>query len=139
MTLVTRLAGPLCLLLLGCSTECALDDDMHLFAGDGATDCGTADASHDRVEVDQCATDAFEAGKAFMARYAETGQSSKLVTAVAGNTAGKVKVFRWTDSPSAVTDVQSCDGPSVRMATADDPSVLPISCESLGLAQRVCG
>ena len=138
MTLVTRLAGPLCLLLLGCSTECALDDDMHLFAGDGATDCGTADASHDRVEVDQCATDAFEAGKAFMARYAETGQSSKLVTAVAGNTAGKVKVFRWTDSPSAVTDVQSCEEPSLNLETSQDPEALPINCTSLGLPQRIC-
>jgi hypothetical protein len=140
-----RLLGSSCCLLLGCSSECTLDDDIHLFAGDGAIDCGTADESHDRAEVDQCATDAFGAGTAFIARYASQGTDSKLVTAVASNTAGKLKIFRWDSAPcggsscSAVTDVQSCEGPSVSMQTSADPSALPIDCESLGLAQRICG
>jgi hypothetical protein len=118
---------------------------MRLFAGDGAIDCGTADATHDRAAVDQCATEAFGAGKAFIARYAAQGTDSKLITAVASNTAGKLKIFRWDSAPcggsscSPVTDVQSCEGPSVSMETSADPSALPISCESLGLAQRICG
>ncbi len=133
-------------LALGCSSDCALDDDIRLFAGDGAVDCGTADATHDRSDVDKCAVDTFAAGTAFIARYQQQGTDSKLLTAVAMNTSGVVKVFRWVSSPcgggsscSPVTDVQSCDGPSVATQTSDDPSALPILCDSLGLAQRVCG
>ena len=134
------------LLLLGCSRhDCVLDDDLRLFAGDGALDCGTADATHDRADIDKCATDAFDAGKPFIARYSRLGIDSKIVDAVASNTDGKVKVFRWDSAPcggdacSAVTDVQSCDGPTPNMDTSSDASALPISCASLGTPQRICG
>ena len=139
------LVGCLALALLGCSNDCALDDDMRLFAGDAALDCGTADESHPREDVDACAGGAFEDGQAFIARYQQQGKDSRLVTAVAMNTAGKVKVFRWDSSPcgggscSPVTDVQACEGPSLEMSTSADENALPIACSSLGLAQRVCG
>ncbi len=140
------LLGLLAVLSLGCSSACTLDDDIRLFAGDGAVDCGRADPMHDRREVDQCATDAFEAERAFIARYEQQGDDSKLATAVAMNTIGKVKVFRWDGSPcgggsscSPVTDVQSCEGPTVAAQSSDDPTALPITCDSLGLAQRTCG
>jgi hypothetical protein len=135
----------LSLSLLGCSNDCALDDDMRLFAGDAALDCGTADESHPRADVDACAAGAFEDGEAFIARYRQQGEDSRLVTAVAMNTDGKVKVFRWDSSPcgggscSPVTDVQACEGPSLEMSTSADENALPIACSSLGLAQRVCG
>ncbi len=35
---------------LACSHDCALDDDLRLFAGDTALDCGTA--TDDRTDVD---------------------------------------------------------------------------------------
>jgi hypothetical protein len=142
-TWLTCLAG---LALFGCSSDCELDDDLRLFAGDAALDCGTADDTHARADVDTCATNAFNAGTAFSARYQQQGTDSKLETAVAMNSAGKVKVFRWDSSPcgggsscSPVTDVQSCEGPTAALATSEDPNALPISCSSLGLAQRVCG
>lgn len=135
----------LSLSLLGCSSDCALDDDMRLFAGDAALDCGTADETHPRQDIDACAIGAFEDGEAFIARYRQQGKDSRLVTAVAMNTDGKVKVFRWDSSPcgggscSPVTDVQACEGPSPEMSTSADENALPIACSSLGLAQRVCG
>lgn len=140
--LLRGLAG---LVALGCSSDCELDDDIRLFAGEEAVDCGSADADHDRLEVDDCVADAFDHGSAFIARYQQQGEDSKLVTAVAMNTAGKVKVFRWDSSPcgggscSPVTDVQSCEGPALETQTHEDPNTLPITCASLGLAQRVCG
>ena len=140
------LLGVVGLLSLGCSDDCELDDDLRLFAGDSAVDCGTADATHDRGEIDQCAVDAFEAGTAFIARYQQQGEDSKLSTAVAMNTAGRVKVFRWDSSPcgggsscTPVTDVQACEGPAVAAESAEDPNALPLTCTSLGLAQRICG
>ena len=145
MKRVLGLVGFVALATLGCSNDCALDDDMRLFAGDAALDCGTADESHPREDVDACAGGAFEDGQAFIARYQQQGKDSRLVTAVAMNTAGKVKVFRWDSSPcgggscSPVTDVQACEGPSLEMSTSADENALPIACSSLGLAQRVCG
>lgn len=134
------------LALFGCSNDCDVDESTRLFAGDSAVDCGTADAAHDRGKIDECATTAFAAGTAFIARYQQQGTDSKLLTAVAMNTDGKVKVFRWDSSPcgggsscSPVTDVQSCEGPTVATQTSDDPNALPILCDSLGLAERVCG
>lgn len=140
-----RAASLLSLALLGCSSECDLDDDMRRFAGDAALDCGTANEAEGRADVDTCATDAFDAGSAFIARYQRQGTDSKLLIAVAMNSAGQVKIFRWDSSPcggssscSPVTDVQACEAPVVAQATSEDPSALPISCGSLGLAQRVC-
>ena len=145
MKRVLGLVGLAGLVLLGCSNDCELDDDMRLFAGDAALDCGTADESHPRSDVDECVTGAFEDGDAFIARYRQQGEDSRLVTAVAMNSAGKVKVFRWDSSPcgggscSPVTDVQACEDPSLEMSTSADENALPIACTSLGLAQRVCG
>jgi hypothetical protein len=145
MKRVLGLVGFVALATLGCSNDCALDDDMRLFAGDAALDCGTADETHPREDVDACASGAFEDGRAFIARYQQQGEDSRLVTAVAMNTAGIVKVFRWDSSPcgggscSPVTDVQACEGPSLEMSTSADENALPIACSSLGLAQRVCG
>ncbi len=146
---MTRAAWLLCvvgLLACGCSSDCDLDDDVRLFAGDAAVDCGTADATHDRRDIDQCLLDAFDAGTAFIARYRQQGEDSKLETALAMNTEGKVKIFRWDSSPcgdgsscSPVTDVQSCEGPTVAAQSSDDPNALPLACASLGLAQRTCG
>jgi len=140
-----RGAGLLSLALLGCSSECDLDDDIRRFAGDAALDCGTANATLDRADVDTCATSAFEDGSAFIARYQQQGIDSKLLTAVAMNSAGQVKIFRWDSSPcgggsscSPVTDVQACQGPAVELASSEDPNALPLSCSSLGLAQRIC-
>lgn len=135
-----------CAAALACSSgECELEDDLRLFAGDGAIDCGTADAAHDRTGVDQCAGDAFEAGEAFFARYERTGTDSKLLQAVAMNSVGVVKVFLWDSSPCGggdscdpATDVQTCEEPSLRLESSEEPS-LPFDCESYGLAQRVCG
>lgn len=130
--------------LLGCSSDCDLNDDLRLFAGDGAIDCGTAGTESDRAAVDECAVDAFEQGSAFIARYQQTGTDSRLITALASNTEGKLKIFRWDSAPCGgpgcdpVTDVQSCDEPSLALETSEDPSVLPISCGSLGLAERIC-
>lgn len=145
-----RLLGLASFLALGCSRhDCALDDDLRLFAGDGAIDCGTAGGGQDRADVDKCSTDAFAAGKAFMARYSRQGVDSKIVDAVASNTDGKVKIFRWDSAPcggdacSAVTDVQSCDGPTQNMdtsaSTSTTGSTLPINCDSLGTPERICG
>lgn len=128
---------------LGCSHDCALDDDLRLFAGDAALDCGTA--TDDPTDVDACATGAFADGTAFIARYQQQGDDSKLLTAVAMNSAGTVKVFRWDSSPcgggscSPVTDVQTCEGPALATMTSENVNALPIECEALGLAQRTCG
>jgi hypothetical protein len=54
----------LCFAALGCSSgDCDLVDDLRLFAGDAAIDCGTAASDEQREGVDQCALDAFKAGK----------------------------------------------------------------------------
>ena len=140
-----RSAGLLGLALLGCSSQCDLDDDVRRFAGDAALDCGTANETQGRADVDTCAISAFDDGSAFIARYQQRGIDSKLLTAVAMNSAGQVKIFRWDSSPcgggsscSPVTDVQACEGPAVELATSEDPNALPLSCSSLGLAQRIC-
>jgi hypothetical protein len=145
MNRTLRWLGLLGLAALGCSNgDCDLNDDTRQFAGDTALDCGTADAD-DRADVDACVVGAFEARTAFVARYKQQGEDSVLVTAVAMNTAGKVQIFRWDGSPCGggdcrpTTDVQACEGASVKPMTSDDPNILPIACESLGLAQRVCG
>lgn len=128
---------------LGCSSECELNDDLRLFAGESAVDCGTADAKHERAAIDQCATDSFKAQTAFMARYDRSGDHP-LVLAVAMNSAGQVKLFRFDASScmggscEPTTDVQTCEQPSPTLETSEDASALPISCESLGLPQRVC-
>lgn len=134
-----------CLTALGCSSgDCELEDDLRLFAGDAAIDCGTSMTEEDRAGVDQCALDAFEAEESFFARYERTGTDSKLVQAVAMNTAGVVKVFRWDGSPCGggscdpVTDAQTCERPSSRLESRED-EVLPFECASYGLAQRICG
>jgi hypothetical protein len=140
-----RLWPSLCLAMLGCSSDCELQDDLRLFAGDDALDCGIADAAHDRAEVDQCVLEAFSAGDSFLARYRGQGEDSKLERAVAMNSEGKVKIFRWDSSPCGggscepATDVQSCEGPSPRLETSEDEGELPLECGSFGLAQRVCG
>jgi hypothetical protein len=130
--------------LSGCKSDCELNDSLRLFAGDAALDCGTAHSAADRDAVDQCATDAFEAGSAFIARYERTGVDSNLVVALASNSDGKLKLFRWDSAPCGssscdpVTDVQSCEKPSATQVSSDDPTALPISCESLGLPERIC-
>jgi len=142
-----RLLLSLCALqaLVGCSQhQCDLDDDLRLFAGDGAIDCGKVSGTTQREDVDKCATDAFADGKAFIARYERRGVDTLQVVAVASNTDGKVKIFRWDSTPcgsqacSPVTDVQSCEKPSAASATSDDPNALPIECDSLGLPERIC-
>jgi hypothetical protein len=138
------------LLLLGlaplaCQSQCKLDDDVRQFAGDSARDCGTIGALGDRADVDACVAEAFDAGEAFIARFERMGVDSRVVTAVASNTAGTVKLFQWDSAPCGgpgcdpVTDVQSCEGPSLNPETSSDPDALPISCESLGLPERTCG
>jgi hypothetical protein len=141
-----RCAGLLApLLLLACQSQCQLDDDLHQFAGESARDCGTAKVADDRASVDACVAEAFQAGAAFLARYERMGVDSKVVTALAANSAGTVKFFQWDSAPCGgpgcdpVTDVQSCEGPSLNPETSSDPNALPISCESQGLAQRTCG
>jgi hypothetical protein len=142
-----RLLLSLCALqaLVGCSQhQCDVDDDLRLFAGDGAIDCGKASGTVDRADVDKCATDAFADGKAFIARYEHMGVDSKTVVAVASNTDNKLKIFRWQSAPcgsqgcSPVTDVQSCEKPSAATMTSDDPNALPIECDSLGAPERIC-
>lgn len=132
-------------LCAACSSECVLDDDIRLFAGETARDCGSVAPGGDRADVDACVAEAFDAGAPFIARYERTGAESKVVAAVASNTEGKVKLFQWSSAPcggagcDAATDVQSCDGPALSEETSEDPLALPITCERVGLPQRVCG
>lgn len=125
--------------------QCELNDDLRIFAGDTARDCGTVGFDDDRAEVDRCVADAFESGAPFIARYERHGTDSKVVRAVAVNGDGKVKLFQWDSAPcggtgcDAATDVQSCDGAALSEETSDDPVALPITCERVGLPQRVCG
>ena len=132
-------------LCFGCADECALDDDVRLFAGDSARDCGSVGPTDDRAKVDGCVADAFEAGAPFIARYQRAGEDSKLVSAVAGNTEGTIKLFQWDSAPCGgpgcdpVTDVQSCEGPALTEQTSEDPLALPITCDRVGLPQRICG
>ena len=145
MTGAGRLTLTTCLALGGCESQCVLNDDLRLFAGDGARDCGTVTVADDRSDVDACVAQAFEAGEAFIARYEHQGVSSKTVTAVASNSEGRIKIFQWDSSPCGgsgcdpVTDVQGCNGPSLNEEIADDPEALPVSCEDTGLPERTCG
>lgn len=130
---------------LACHGQCELDDDLRTFAGDAARDCGEAGGTDNREAVDACVATAFEAGVAFIARYPRQGEDSQLVTAIAANSAGDVKLLQWDSAPCGgpdcdpVTDVQSCEGPALTGETSEDPNALPISCDSYGPAQRVCG
>jgi hypothetical protein len=141
--LVAALVG----LCAACSNECGLDEDVRFFAGETARDCGSVAPEGDRAGVDACVAEAFDAGAPFIARYEQGGVDSKLVLAVASNTEGVVKLFQWDSSPCGgagcdpVTDVQSCEGPALRQdtQTSEDPRGLPITCDRVGLAQRVCG
>jgi hypothetical protein len=146
MTASKWLAALACFALGGCSSnDCALDDDLRLFAGDGARDCGTVGLGQDRTQVDACVADALDAGVAFMARYEFQGVEAKRESAVASNSAGKVELFQWQAEPCGsgscgpATDVQSCQGPALNPDSGADPLALPVTCESTGLAQRVCG
>jgi hypothetical protein len=133
------------LLLLGCDNSCELDSDLHLFAGDGARDCGIVELGGDPSEVDACVVEAFEAERAFIARYQVQGTDSKVVTALASNTVGDVKLFQWDSAPCGgpgcdpVTDVQSCFEPSLTLVSEENPNALPISCERHGVPERICG
>lgn len=133
------------LAVLGCSSgDCDLVDDLRLFAGDSAIDCGTAATDEQRVDVDECARSAFEAGSAFLARYEAMGTDSKVVRAAAMNTAGVLKLFLWDSSPCGggacdpVTDQQTCEEPSLVQESRED-FLLPFDCKTFGLTQRVCG
>jgi len=145
MKISGRLVLATCLALGGCKSECVLNDDVRLFAGDGARDCGSVTAADDRTDVDACVAQAFEAGGSFIARYESQGEDSRLVTAVASNSEGRIKFFQWDSAPcggpgcDAVTDVQSCNGPSLNQEIGDDPEALPILCEDMGLPERTCG
>jgi hypothetical protein len=127
------------------SDECALDDDLRQFAGNEARDCGSARAGGDRSDVDACVAEAFEAGEPFIARYELQGLDSKVVAAVASNSEGTVELFQWDSAPcggpgcAPVTDVQLCEGPALRAKTSGDSLALPISCDRVGLSDRVCG
>jgi hypothetical protein len=131
--------------VLGCSSECELADDLRLFAGDAAIDCGSVPPSGDRANVDACVADAFENEDAFVARYEQPGVERRLIVAVARNSEGRVKIFRFDTAPCGsnscdpVTDVQSCEEPSLSGESHEDPEALPVECESLGLPERVCG
>jgi hypothetical protein len=126
-----------------CSSDCVLDDDLARFAGDDATDCGSVEVGKDRSKVDACATAAFEAKHAFIARYQTQGEDSRLITAVAMSSAGKVRFFRWDSSPSGsgspATDVQTCEDPTLDLMSGVDPGILPIGCSALGAPERICG
>jgi hypothetical protein len=145
MTTRLRILLSLGLLSGACRSQCVLDDDVRLFAGDGARDCGSVGPADDRAPVDACVAEAFEGGDAFIARYEHMGVDSRLITAVASNSAGDVKIFQWDQSPCGgsgcdpVTDVQACRDPSLNPETSEDPNALPISCDDVGLPERTCG
>ena len=132
-------------LCAGCSSECGLDDDVRLFAGETARDCGSVAVDGDRADVDACVAEAFDAGEPFIARYEQSGLDSNVISAVASNTEGSVKLFQWDSSPCGgsgcdpVTHVRSCEGPALSQETSEDPLALPITCDRVGLPQRVCG
>src|SRR6187431_2517761 len=88
-----------CLGACGCKSECVLDDDVRLFAGDSARDCGSVTGTDDRSDTDACVAEAFEAGEPFIARYERMAIDSKVVTAVVSNTDGKIKIFQWDSAP----------------------------------------
>lgn len=136
---------PAAALCWACSDSCELGDDVRLFTGDSARDCGVVTPSDDRAKVDACVVEAFEAGEPFIARYERQGTDSKVIVALAANTEGKVKLFQWDSAPCGgpgcdpVTDVQSCEGPELAGETSEDPNALPLTCKDYGLPQRVCG
>ena len=123
MTGAGRLMLAACLALSGCESQCVLNDDLRLFAGDGARDCGSATAAGDRSNVDACVAQAFEAGEAFMARYEHQGISSKTVTAVASNSDGRIKIFQWDSAPCGGS---GCAAANFR--TIDAPKEFPTTC-----------
>ena len=140
------LAAPACALVWGCSSsECELNDDLRQFAGNAARDCGTVTVTDERTSTDACVVEAFEAGEPFIARYERMGVDSEVVTAVASNSEGRIKVFQWDSAPcggpgcDAVTDVRNCNEPSLNPAMSEDRDALPIVCESEGLSERICG
>ena len=77
--------------------------------------------------------------------HEQRGVDSKVVTALASNSAGTIKTFQWDGSPCGgpgcdpVTDVQTCIGPTVNDQLSQNADALPIGCESFGLAERTCG
>lgn len=133
------------LLLAGCKSECVLDDDVRQFAGNDARDCGTVRPDDERAPVDDCVAEAFEAGEPFIARYEHQGTDSKLVTAVASNSVGTIKIFQWDQAPCGgpdcdpVTDVHACNEPSFNTEASQVPDALPIVCRSHGMPERTCG
>jgi hypothetical protein len=135
----------LCFGAPACSNKCELDDDLRLFAGDSARDCGLVEIGADRTQADDCVSNAFEAREPFIVRYSRQGTDSQVVTAVGANSAGAIKIFQWDSAPCGgpgcdpVTDVQSCDNPSLNLESSESPDALPIACGSFGNPQRVCG
>ncbi len=129
----------------GCSNECALNDDLRLFAGESARDCGSVAPDGDRADADACVAEAFDAGDPFIVRYERMGIDSKVISGLAANAEGTVKLFQWDSAPCGgpgcdpVTDVQVCEGPTLTEQTSEDPLALPITCERVGSSERVCG
>lgn len=147
MTTTWKCLGALgCLLAWGCDgSECVLNDDLRQFAGNSARDCGTVTVADERTDTDACVVAAFEAGEPFIARYERMGIDSKVVTAVASNTDGKIKVFQWDSAPCGgpgcdpVTDVQNCNEPTLNPAASESRDELPILCGGDALPERICG
>jgi hypothetical protein len=145
MTSSKRLILALAGWCFACSDQCELNDDLQRFAGDSARDCGSVGRDDDRAEVDGCVAEAFGSGEAFIARYEQQGVDSKVVMAVAADSDGKVKLFQWDSAPcggtgcDAVTDARTCEGPALSEETSDDPLALPITCDRVGLPERICG
>jgi hypothetical protein len=70
------------------ASKCSLVDELNQEAGDGAINCGGVAVGDSTSTVDQCVVKAFDAGRPFLARYAQQGIDSQVVLGVARNRAG---------------------------------------------------
>lgn len=131
-----------------CSSKPTCDLAAHLRerAGSGATDCGHAVLGGDTTPVDSCVADAFNGGKAFIARYDRHGIDSKVVFGVAGDGKGNVTFLLRDSDPSGgsgadpVISGNQCNGPSLDTSANRDPFLTPpLSCTSTTSLGRTCG
>ena len=95
----------LCVMVVGCSSECDLAKGLTARSGGGATDCGHAVLGTDASSVDACVVSAFENGTAFVAQYDRMGSDSKVVFGIAGDVNGQVTFLLWDGDPSGGSGV----------------------------------
>ena len=136
----------LCVMVVGCSSECDLAKGLTARSGGGATNCGHAVLGTDASSVDACVVSAFENGTAFVAQYDRMESDSKVVFGIAGDVNGQVTFLLWDGDPSGGSGVDPvisgnlCVDPSVDSSSMRDPFVAaPLTCTSTTSLGRTCG